>query len=263
MRPILFHIGPIPIYGYGFMLALGFLISFYIALKKTKEFGLKEKDLNDLFPVIIISAALGARLFHAVFERPDFFIAHPLSFFRFWDGGLTFYGGLIVAVIAAWIFTRKRKINMLNLSDFIIILLPLGQTFGRFGCTLAGCCHGVPTNMPWGIAINNPHSITRPLGIPLHPTQLYQASLNFIVFLLIFRNGSKRAYKGKNLLLYGIYYPIARIFVEIFRGDAERGFVFGNVSTSQFISGILFVISISIFIYMELRIRRKKSNAKE
>ena len=185
MCPILFRIGPIPIYGYGLMLAIGFLAAMLLAQKDAKRFNISEEKLSSLFPWIIIVAAFSARLFHAIVERPAYFWDHPIEVFYFWDGGVTFYGGLIGAVIVLWIFAKRNKLSFIYMGDFLIVYTALGQVFGRLGCFLAGCCHGVPTDLPWGITVTNPDSITRPLGIPLHPTQLYQALVNLITFIIL------------------------------------------------------------------------------
>lgn len=256
MHPILFHIGPIPIYGYGFMLATGFVVCMYLAQRDSKYFNISAQKLADLFPLIILSGAIGARLFHVLVERPTYFYEHPLDVFKLWDGGVTFYGGLILAIIVAWIYCKKHKINVLALFDFLIPYVALGEVFGRMGCFLAGCCHGVPTDLPWGIAITNPDSVTRPLGIPLHPTQLYQIAWNILTFIIVYRTSWRKKFIGQSLLMYGIMYPIGRSIIEIFRGDSIRGYIIdGVITTSQGISIVIFVTCISIFI-----IRHFKAN---
>jgi phosphatidylglycerol:prolipoprotein diacylglycerol transferase len=156
MFPTLFHIGPVPIHGYGLMLAVGFLTAMYLAQRDSKYFDIPEKKLADLFPWIILAGAGGARLFHVVVERPAFFWEHPLDIFKLWDGGVTFYGGLMGGVLVVYIFSRRNKIPFIKIGDFLITYVALGQVFGRLGCFLAGCCYGVPTDLPWGVAITNP-----------------------------------------------------------------------------------------------------------
>ena len=250
MYPVLFRIGPIPIYGYGLMLAIGFLLAMTLAQKEAKKYKIPEEKLTSLFPWIIIAGAFGARLFHAIVERPSYFIEHPIEIFYFWDGGVTFYGGLIGGVLVVWLFSRKNKISFVHLGDFLITYTALGQVFGRLGCFLAGCCHGVPTTMPWGITVTNSDSITRPLGIPLHPTQLYQALVNLITFLILYKVAKKKKFNGQLLLIYGLKYPLGRSIVEIFRGDSIRGYIVnGYITTSQGISIIMFAVCLSIYIY--------------
>ncbi|MFH1224150.1 MAG: prolipoprotein diacylglyceryl transferase, partial [Pseudomonadota bacterium] len=246
------------VHGYGAMLAIGFLLGMYLAQRDAKHFGISDKKLADMFPWIILGAAVGARLFHVLVERPAFVFEHPLDIFKLWDGGVTFYGGLIGGVIVVYLFTRKHKMSMLAVSDFIIPYAALGMVFGRLGCFLAGCCYGLPTELPWGIAIMNHDSITRPLGIALHPTQLYQALVNLITFIILYRNTWRKKFEGQNLLLFGLMYPLGRTIVEFFRADSIRGYIIdGVITTSQGISIVIFVTCLVIYIN---RIRHEKKN---
>jgi len=259
MCPILFRIGPIPIYGYGLMLAIGFLAAMLLAQKDAKRFNISEEKLSSLFPWIIIVAAFSARLFHAIVERPAYFWDHPIEVFYFWDGGVTFYGGLIGAVIVLWIFAKRNKLSFIYMGDFLIVYTALGQVFGRLGCFLAGCCHGVPTDLPWGITVTNPDSITRPLGIPLHPTQLYQALVNLITFIILYKVSRHKKFNGQLMLIYGLTYPVGRSIVEIFRGDSIRGYIIdGVITTSQGISITIFVTCLVIYIIKIRSLKPKK-----
>ncbi len=261
MLPTLFHIGPIPVHGYGLMLAVGFLVSMYLAQRDAKYFDISEKKLADLFPWIIIGGALGARLFHVIVERPLYFWEHPLDIFKLWDGGVTFYGGLICGVLVVYVFCRRNKISFIKLGDFLITYVALGQVFGRLGCFLAGCCYGVPTDLPWGIAITNADSVTRPLGIALHPTQLYQAGVNLLTFIILYRASWRKKFTGQILLLYGLTFPVGRTIVEFYRGDSIRGYIIdGVLTTSQGISIAIFVPCLIIYMIMIGRLKKEKKS---
>lgn len=258
MCPILFHIGPIPIYGYGLMLALGFLSAMFLAQRDAKRSGIPEDKLASVFPWIIIAGAFGARLFHAIIERPAYFWEHPIEVFYFWDGGVTFYGGLIGGVFVVWLFAKKNKLSFIHVGDFFIPYVALGTVFGRLGCFLAGCCHGVPTDLPWGIAINNPASITRPLGIPLHPTQVYQLLVNLITFIILYKASRHKKFEGQLMLIFGLTYPVGRSIVEMFRGDSIRGYIIdGYITTSQGISILIFVTCLTIYIRKVYTLNKK------
>lgn len=259
MFPTIINIGPLPIRGYGLMLAIGFLLAVYMAQKESKKFGIDPKTIADIFPWIIISAALGARLFHVFIERPSYFFEHPIDIFKFWEGGVTYYGGLFGAIVAGWIFCKKNKISLLILFDFLITYVALGQVFGRFGCFMAGCCHGIPTDLPWGIVITNPESVTRPLGIALHPTQLYQALANFVTFIILYYKAKHKKFIGENILIYGIVYSIGRSIVEIYRGDSVRGYIIeGSLTTSQGISVLLILICSVILVWKYINLKKQK-----
>jgi phosphatidylglycerol:prolipoprotein diacylglycerol transferase len=123
---------------------------------------------------------------------------------------------------------------------------------GRFGCFFAGCCYGKPTTRPWGITFTDPFAaanVGTPLGVPLHPTQLYEAGAEFLILLvLLYTERKGRPYPGRTFWLYMLLYAASRFVIEFFRGD-ERGTV-GMFSTSQFISILLAPLAIVMLIYL-------------
>ena len=128
--------------------------------------------------------------------------------------------------------------------------LVVAHAFGRLGCLGAGCCYGRPTTEPWGIKLFSDLVDPSLQGVPLHPTQLYESVSLFILFggmLYIFKH---RRFLGQVGLTYFMIYPIIRSIIEIYRGDSIRGFVIDNVlSTSQFISILVFLAALTTLIY--------------
>jgi phosphatidylglycerol:prolipoprotein diacylglycerol transferase len=170
MLPVLFHIGSIPVHSFGLLVAVGLLVALILAQNDARYLKISDKKLNNLFILILIAGLFGSRFLYLIISQPSYFIAKPLEFFKLWNGGMVFYGGFLFSIIAVWYFSKKNKINFLDLMDFLIPYLPLAHVFGRIGCFLNGCCYGLPTDLPWGIAITNAQSVTKPLGVPLHPT---------------------------------------------------------------------------------------------
>ena len=168
---------------------------------------------------------------------------------------------MIGGVLVVYIFCRRNKISFLVLGDFLITYVALGQVFGRLGCFLAGCCYGVPTDLPWGIAVTNIDSVTRPLGIPLHPTQLYQAGVNLLTFIILYKVSWRKKFTGQILLLYGLTFPVGRSIVEFFRGDSIRGYIIdGVITTSQGISIAIFVPCLIIYIIKMVHLKKEKKS---
>jgi len=130
--------------------------------------------------------------------------------------------------------------------------IALGHVIGRFGCFFAGCCYGRPTTMPWGITFTDPFAaanVGTPLGVHLHPTQLYEAGAELIILLgLLLTEKKGKPFGGRTFWLYILLYAISRYFIEYFRGD-ERGTV-GMFSTSQFISILLTPLAIAMLVYL-------------
>jgi phosphatidylglycerol:prolipoprotein diacylglycerol transferase len=168
-----------------------------------------------------------------------------------------FYGGLLAALGVAIFLVRRYQLRIWTTADLFAPGIALGHVVGRLGCLMAGCCYGTPTTMPWAITFTNPlaaSNVGTPLGIPLHPTQLYDAGaelLILIVLLLTERRG--KGFEGRTFWLYMLLYGISRFVVEFYRGD-DRGTVMG-VSTSQFVS--LLVVPLALLMLVRLRGRAR------
>lgn len=262
MYPILLKIGPIPIYGYGFLIALGFLAAICIIRHLASRSGLNVNQIIDLTFYCLIIGFLSSRVLFVLTRLPEF-IADPLAVFRIWEGGFVFFGGLLGALpFGIWYF-RKYKIPAWKAMDAMIPGLTIGHLFGRMGCFLAGCCYGKPTESLFGVRFYSDLVDRAYHGIPLHPTQLYEATslgVLFLGLLWIFKN---KKFDGQVTLTYLIGYPIIRSIIETFRGDLIRGFVIeGILSTSQFIS-ILVFLAACVALVFRLRTVELRKGAKD
>ncbi|PIQ96024.1 MAG: prolipoprotein diacylglyceryl transferase [Nitrospinae bacterium CG11_big_fil_rev_8_21_14_0_20_56_8] len=252
MHPVLIEFGFIKIFTYGLLVASGFLAGILLAAHLGKKEGISPQQIIDLCFYILISALVGARLMYIVVEY-RFFIAHPLEVFKFWKGGLVYYGGLIMAsVVAVW-YMRKHAMPVWPMADIIAPALALGQGIGRWGCFFAGCCYGRKTDVPWAIVFTDPRSLA-PLGVPLHPTQIYLSLNALVIFGILVWLYHRKTFDGQVIWTYGVLYSIGRFVIEYFRND-DRGFVIQDVlSTSQFVG--IFVLVVSIFMLVMLRRRQ-------
>src|SRR6267143_2838324 len=238
MYPRLFELGPITLYTYGVLLAAAYLVGLKLAMVRAKARGLDANRVLDLGIYIIISALLGAKLLLLV---PDFraFTADPRELLTLARSGGVFYGGLILAVTVALIYIRRIGLPLWTTCDVFAPGIALGHVVGRFGCLFAGCCYGKPTTLPWGITFHDTFAATNvgtPLGVPLHPTQLYEAGAEWLILMVLLWTERKgRAFAGRTFWLYMFLYALSRFVIEFYRGD-PRGVVFGVLSTSQFIS---------------------------
>ena len=206
----------------------------------------------DLSFYILIGAVIGSRLFY-VFTDLGTFISDPLEFFRFWNGGLVFYGGFIMAVIVAMIYIKKTGMSLWQTADIMAPGLVAGQAIGRIGCFFAGCCYGKACNLPWAITFNNPDSLA-PQGIPLHPTQLYEVFSNLSIFVVLWLLRKKIRFHGQLFWLYVMLYGITRSIVEKYRGDFRGEVIFNIFSISQVI-GISMAVVAAI---MLIRLSKKR-----
>ncbi len=285
MHPILLplKIGNIDfsLHSYGVMIAIGFIVGLIVAMREARRTGVNRYDVLDTVFWVALAGFVGARLLFIVVNADQYWYAcvdyakfntlfsppFPLEnaqcfeVFNVFSGGLVWYGGLIGAILAAWLFTRRRKLNFYQMADVLIPSVALGHAFGRMGCLLAGCCFGHPTADHFPLGIQFPqgsmawrhqyeHGIIDRLAessVAVHPTQIYEAFGEVGIFFALLFLARRKAFHGQLLLIYLGLYPILRSVIEVFRGDAERGFVIpGVLSTSQFIS--LLVVGASAFL---------------
>ena len=251
MYPRLLELGPITVYTYGVLLAAAYLLGLKLAMVRAKKRGLDPVRVLDLGIYIIISALVGAKLLLLVTEF-HVFRNDPRELLTLMRSGGVFYGGLILAVIVALWYIRRVGLPLWTTCDVFAPGIALGHVVGRFGCLFAGCCFGKPTTLPWGITFTDPFAaanVGTPLGVPLHPTQLYEAGAELLILLFLLTTERKgRQHPGRTFWLYMLLYAISRYIIEFFRGD-ERGMV-GSFSTSQFISIIIAPLAIGLLIYL-------------
>jgi phosphatidylglycerol:prolipoprotein diacylglycerol transferase len=203
------------------------------------------EKILDLCLYIILAAVAGSRLLY-VATRPDYFLAHPLEVVMIWKGGLVFYGGFLGAALAALLYVRRQGLPLGKCADIAALALPLGHCLGRIGCFMAGCCYGKPSDLPWAVTFSHPEALA-PLGIPLHPTQLYHAFGNLIIFLsLLFLRRHKR-FDSQLFWLYLIFYGMIRSLLEVFRGDDRGAVLLDLFSLSQVLGVTIAVVSAGVF----------------
>ena len=245
MHPILLEAGPITIYSYGVLLAAAYLLGLWLGVKRAREAGLDGNRVMDLGIWVIIAALVGAKglLFVVDFNH---FTSSREEFFSLLRSGGVFYGGLIAASITCIYQLRKHKLPLWQSGDLFAPGIALGYMVGRLGCLAAGCCYGKPTQVAWAVTFTDPAAalnVGTPLGVPLHPTQLYESLAGLIilvVLLVVERRG--RPYAGRTFWQFVLMYGVSRFVIEFFRGD-DRGAV-AMFSTSQLISLVLVPLSV-------------------
>jgi len=256
MHPILFEIGNWPVYSYGVLLALAYLAGLQLAVVRARRAGLDGTKVMDFGLYLIIAALVGAKLMLVIVDF-DYFRNQPRELFSLVRAGGVFYGGLIGALLAAIVLVRRYRLPLWTTADLIAPGIALGHIIGRFGCLLAGCCYGRPTDLPWGITFTDPvaaANVGTPLGQALHPTQLYDAGAEALILLLLLATERRgRPFPGRTFWGYMLLYGVSRFVIELFRGD-PRGAMMG-MATSQFVS--VLIVPVSLFMLWRLRERAK------
>lgn len=256
MHPVLFDFGGFTIYSYGVLLAASYLLGLQFALIRARRRGLDGQRVMDLGIWIIVSALVGAKLLLFVVDFKQF-TRNPADLLGLARSGGVFYGGLIAAVTVAFIYLRRHRLPLWTTTDVFAPGIALGHVVGRMGCLLAGCCFGKPTSLPWAITFTNPAAaanVGTPLGVPLHPTQLYEAGAELLIlaFLLVWERRG-HGFPGRTFWSYMLLYGVTRFVIEFYRGDS-RGMVFDALSTSQFVSVILVPLSIVMLLLLSRRV---------
>ena len=254
MYPRLFEIGPITVYTYGVLLAAAYLVGLKFAVARARRHGLDGDRMLDLGIYIIIAALVGAKLLLLIVDF-DLFRRQPSELWTLARSGGVFYGGLIAAFLIAMWYIRRHRLPVWMTTDMFAPGIALGHAIGRLGCFLAGCCFGRPTSVPWAVTFSDPFAASNvgtPLGVPLHPTQLYESGAElFILGALLATERRGRYFPGRTFWLYVLLYSISRFVIEFYRGD-ERGMIW-SMSTSQMISLVLLPLSVVMLIWLSRR----------
>ena len=255
MHPILLKIGNITLYTYGLFVALGFMTAIWFASRQARirRATIQHQEITDLFLVILLASLVGARLFYVV-QNFSLFSDHPLDVFKIWNGGLVFYGGFLLALVSAMVYVKQKHFDLWSTADLLAPAIALGHAVGRLGCLFAGCCYGKTCDLPWAITFADPDSLA-PLGIPLHPTQLYAVLSNLIIFGLLLAMDKKSAFPGRLFWLYIFFYGIFRSLIEFFRGDERGEFVLQVISPSQTIGGVMVLVAVGMLLWLSRQSR--------
>ncbi|MGE5436761.1 MAG: prolipoprotein diacylglyceryl transferase [Syntrophothermus sp.] len=270
MRPELFKIGPLTVYSYGLMLGIAFIVASYLLTKEVERRKLNPKVATEVTLLAIVFGIIGGKLFYLI-ENWQSFISNPISM-AFSPGGLTYYGGLILALIAITIYLKIKKIPWFTMGDLVAPSLAIAYGIGRIGCHLAGDGdYGIPTNLPWGTNYENgtvPPSLmfsdpellkhypdiqkAFPNGVPdntpLHPTSVYEFLSALIIFEILWKLRKKQDWSdGKLFMLYFMLSGFSRLMVEFIRLNPR--ILFG-LSEAQLISVVLIIIGAVVFVYL-------------
>jgi phosphatidylglycerol:prolipoprotein diacylglycerol transferase len=252
--PRLLDLGPLSVYSYGLLLAAAYLAGLQLAIVRARRLGLDSGRVMDLGIWVIVSALVGAKLLLVAVDF-EYFLRNPADLFSIVRSGGVFYGGLILAVLVGVWYIRRHRLPLWPVCDAFAPGIALGHVIGRVGCLLGGCCYGMPTRVAWAVTFSDPFAAENagtPLGVPLHPTQLYEAGAELLILaalLALERRG--RPFAGRTFWGYMLAYAVSRFVIEFFRGD-PRGAVL-SLPTSQFIALALVPLSVAMLVYLARR----------
>ncbi len=261
MHPIAFQLGPITIHSYGVMIALAFLAGLWTATLRARRENISAEKIADATLWLMVGAIIGARFVYVTTYWREEFADRPFSeVFMVQHGGLVFYGGFIGAAVAGAIYIRWKKMPPWKTADVLAPSIALGSVFGRIGCLLNGCCYGRPTDAPWAITFTNPQARDlsgTPLDVPLHPTQIYDALLNLILYLFLAWLFRRKKFDGQIFATYLLCYAVTRSITEYFRGDYSNLHYHLGLTPAQWIGVPIFIAGLALAAILSRRTQTK------
>ncbi len=255
MKPALFFIGSgaraFPVHSYGFLIAVGLVVGVAISLRRGRSVGIETGTTLDLTFYAVLVGLVGARVLYVLMHAGEYArlcggVGLPRSLgqkvydctapLRFWQGGLVFLGGAVLSAVVMLFYARRRGLKLGDVADVLAPSVSIAHVFGRIGCFLVGCCYG----KPWANGVHfPPDSVaysdylahrTIMVGAPstpgVHPTQIYESAGELLIFVGLVFLWRRRRFPGAIALAYAFAYGVLRFFIEIFRGDDVRGFLF-------------------------------------
>ena len=250
MFPRLFHIGNFNLPTYGVLVATGLIIALLVIVRLAKRNGLDPDKCWNLGVLAVLAGIVGAKILLFITDW-DYYRAHPGEIFSLatLQAGGVFFGGLLGAIVVCVWYLRSNHMPGLRTADVFAPGIALGHSIGRLGCFAAGCCYGKPTDLPWGVTFTNPLAhfwVGTPLGVKIHPTQLYESAVELANFALLYWLIGRKRFDGQVIGAYMAVYGFARYFLEFLRADAQRGTVFGGFMTVTQLIAIGMVVAAGV-----------------
>ncbi len=243
ITPVL-QAGPLVFRWYGLILAAAILASYFCIRKNSWRFGISPEVVDDFAFWLTLVGILGARIYYVVFNL-DYFARNWAETYKIWHGGLSIYGAIISGIIFAYFYSRRKAFGFWQLTDMIVLGLPLGQAIGRLGNFVNQEAFGTPTNLPWKMFIEPLH---RPAEFRsfdyFHPAFLYELIADLIIFAVLYRLVGKFK-SGTLALAYLMLYSFFRFFIEAIRVDS---FIVHGFRVDQIVAFVLFLVAGIVFL---------------
>ena len=240
---VAFSIGSKPIYWYGIIIAAGFLLAVYYAMRRADQFGLTQDNIIDMLICAVPLAIIGARAYYCLFSW-NLYKDDPIRVLYIWEGGLAIYGGVIGAVIGLLLYTKVKKVKTSALLDIGGLGLLIGQSIGRWGNFMNREAFGAQTDSFLRMGLTDASGAT----IYVHPTFLYESVWNAVGLLILHFYSKRRKFDGQIFLMYLGWYGLGRMFIEGLRTDSLY-VGSSNLRVSQLLAGICFLAVVIFLVY--------------
>lgn len=250
MLPKLFSSGDFFLPTYGLLVASGVLLGLMVTTRLAIRKGMDPEKITNLVLYVVFAGMIGAKLAMFLFDW-QYYAQRPQEIFTMatLQAAGVFQGGLVLALIVAWWYVRREKLAFLPVADVFAPGLALGHAVGRLGCFAAGCCYGAYCERPWAVRYTNPDAASisgTPLGVPLHPTQLYESLAELVLFGILYRMSAHPQRPGTLIGLYLTVYSAVRFLVEFVRHHEQS--LQAGLSLTQWMS-LGFAIAGTVYLW--------------
>lgn len=260
--PVLFSVGPLSIRWYGLMFAIGFIVGYELVSRMFKHEGAPEKWVPVLLIYVVIATIVGARLGHVFFYEWDYYCQHPLEIVKVWEGGLASHGGTIAIVLAVLLYSLfvTHKSPFWTFDKLVIPIALVGGLI-RLGNLMNSEIFGYATDLPWGfmfIRSREWHQLYE--GLPVHPTQIYEALCYFALFILLMWMYWKKNAQERPGLIFGIFFIgifLPRFIIEFIKNDQVAFEADMVLNMGQWLSIPFIIFGVLMVIYAMIRPRQK------
>ena len=240
---VAFSIGNKPIYWYGIIIAAGFLLAVYYAMRRADQFGLTQDNIIDMLICAVPLAIIGARAYYCLFSW-NLYKDDPIRVLYIWEGGLAIYGGVIGAAIGLFLYAKVKKVKTSALREIGGLGLLIGQAIGRWGNFMNREAFGAQTDSFLRMGLTDASGAT----IYVHPTFLYESVWNAIGLLILHFYSKRRKFDGQIFLMYLGWYGLGRMFIEGLRTDSLYVGA-SNLRVSQLLAGVCFLAVVIFLVY--------------
>ncbi len=233
------QVGPLVFRWYGLILAAAILVSYFVSRKNAWRFGISPEVVDDFAFWLTLVGIAGARIYYVVFNL-GYFSQDWSEAYKIWHGGLSIYGAVLSGLLFTYFYTRRKAFGFWQMSDLIVLGLPLGQAIGRLGNFVNQEAFGTPTSLPWKMFIEPIH---RPAEFRsadyFHPAFLYESIADLIIFVVLYRLVGKFK-SGTVTLVYLLLYSFFRFFIEAIRVDS---FIIEGFRVDQIVAFVVFLVA--------------------
>lgn len=256
--PVAVSFGPLVIRWYALAYLAGFLLGwrYCLYLARRNPTGPSPEMFDEFLTWAVVGTVIGGRLGYILFYNAEDYFSHPIEMLKIWHGGMSFHGGMIGVIGAAWMFARRHKLKFFAFTDVLACVTPIGLMLGRIANFINGELYGRVTAAPWGMVF--------PRGgeLPRHPSQLYEATLEGLVLLIImYLLWWQEKLRARSGLLSGFFlfaYGVFRASLECFREpDQQLGFLFQDMTMGQILCVPMILYGLYLILYTERRVQRR------